>query len=476
MSGSATTAKRKFTWALMAVSMANFTASMGSQLVNVSLPSISQEYGIGSNVAIWIVIVYGLVLSSFLLTFGRAGDVYGYRRIFVLGMMVLASGSLIGSLSPNIEVLLIARAIQALGTAMCSAMAYALVAIIVPRGELGRSIGIVTMFGALGFSIGPLVGGIVTEYAGWRYALLVCAPLVLVTFVLTRRLLPDDTPASPGHRFDRTGSAVLFLALLLLVFPINMGQTLGWTSPLIMGSLVLCPFSFIVLLWVERRAEDPVLRTDLFRNKKLLRVNLLSMAIILPYAGSMVVLPFYFENVRGIGVTDAGLLIMCISLGVTVFGPVAGRASDRYGPKRICVVGMVLTAIGTAILLTLNTTTPILTILASSSLIGVGVGVFDPAAFQYLLDNSPKEVKGAASGMLQTSRRISTVLGVAMMSVVYNIVFAAQEIPADSGSSMPLSPHLLHDFALGAGLIIILLGCLVVLAIFLFEGRKVPAE
>jgi MFS family permease len=381
-----------------------------------------------------------------------------------------------GSLSPNIEVLIVARAIQALGTAMYSAMAYALVAIIVSKGELGRSIGIVTMFGALGFSLGPLVGGIVTEYAGWRYALLVCVPLVLVTLVLTRRLVPDDTPASPGHRFDRTGSAILFLALLTLIFPINMGQTLGWASPLILGSLVACPFMFLLLLWAERRAEDPVLRTDLFRNKKLLRMNLLSMAIILPYAGSMVVLPFYFENVRGISVTDAGLLIMCISLGVTVFGPVAGRASDRYGPKWVCAIGMGLTGIGTAILLTLNTTTPILTILASSSLIGCGVGIFNPAAFQYVLNNSPKEIKGASSGMLQTSRRISTVMGVAMMSVVYNVVFAAQEIPADSGSSLSLSPHLLHDFALGAGAVIVLIGCLVVLGIFVVEGRKAAVE
>ena len=475
MFGTAAKANRKFTWALMAISMANFTASMGSQLVNVSLPSISQEFGIGSNVAIWIVIVYGLVLSSFLLTFGRAGDVYGYKRVFALGMLVLAIGSLVGSLAPNIEVLIVARAIQALGTAMYSAMAYALVAIIVPKGELGRSIGVVTMFGALGFSLGPIVGGVVTEYAGWRYALLACVPMVMVTLLLTKRLLPDDAPVSPGHSFDRTGSALLFLALLTFIFPMNMGQTLGWTSPLILGSLALCPVMFLLLVWVERRVEDPVIRTDLFRDKKLLRINLLSMAIILPYAGSMVVLPFYFENVRGIGVTDAGLLIMCISLGVTVFGPVAGRASDRYGPKRICAIGLTLTAAGTAILLTLNTTTPILVILASSSLIGCGVGIFNPAAFQYVLNNSLREVKGAASGMLQTSRRISTVIGVAMMSVVYNVVFAAQEIPVDSGSSLALSPHLVHDFALGAGLVIILIGILVVLAIIVHDGRKVPA-
>jgi MFS family permease len=136
---------------------------------------------------------------------------------------------------------------------------------------------------------------------------------------------------------------------------------------------------------------------------------------------------------------------------------------------------LALTAAGTAILLTLNTTTPILVILASSSLIGCGVGIFNPAAFQYVLNNSPREVKGAASGMLQTSRRISTVIGVAMMSVVYNVVFAAQEIPVDSGSSLSLSPHLLHDFALGAGLVIILIGLLVVLAIVVYDGRKVPA-
>ena len=124
------------------------------------------------------------------------------------------------------------------------------------------------------------------------------------------------------------------------------------------------------------------------------------MAIILPYAGSMVILPLYFENVRGIGVIDAGLLIMSISLGVTVFGPIAGRASDRYGPTRICALGFGITAVGTLILLTLNTTTPLWVILASSSLIGSGVGLFNPAAFQYVLDNSPKESKGSSSGML----------------------------------------------------------------------------
>ena len=476
MSAEATGSRPKFIWALAAISLANFTASLGSQLVNVSLPAISQEYGIGSNVAIWIVIVYGLVLSSFLLTFGRAGDVYGYKRVFALGMAVMAIGSLIGSLAPNIEVLIIARAIQALGTAMYSAMAYALVAIIVPKGELGRSIGLVTMFGALGFSLGPMVGGVVTEYAGWRYALLVSVPLVLITLALSKRLLPDDAPASPGHRFDRTGSALLFLALLTLIFPINMGQTLGWTSLIILGSLVLSAVMFLLLVWAERRAEDPVIRSDLFRNKNLLRANLLSMAIILPYAGSMVVLPFYFENVRGISVTDAGLLIMCISLGVTVFGPIAGRASDRYGPKRICAIGMSLTAVGTAVLMTLSATTPILVILASSSLIGCGVGIFNPAAFQYVLNNSPKEVKGASSGMLQTSRRISTVIGVAMMSAVYNTVFAAQELSVDPGSSLSLSPRLLEGFALGAGVIIILIGCIVALAIVLHDGRKVSVE
>ena len=444
--------------------------------MNVSLPAISQEYGIGSNVAIWVVIIYGLVLSSFLLTFGKAGDVYGYKRVFALGLMVLVIGSVIGSLAPNIEVLIIARAVQALGTAMFSSMAYAMVATIVPRGKLGYSIGTVTMFGALGFSLGPLVGGIVSQYAGWRCALLVSIPMILITLVMTRRILPDDAPVNKGQPFDRTGSILLFLALLTAIFPINMGQTLGWTSPIILGSFFASAVLFLLMVRVEHKAKDPVMRTELFRNKKLLRANLLSMAIILPYAGSMVVLPLYFENVRGISVIDAGLLIMCISLGVTVFGPIAGRASDRYGPKSVCALGFGITALGTLILLTLSTTTPIWVILFSSSLIGSGVGLFNPAAFQYVLDNSPKEVKGSASGMLQTSRRVSTVIGVAMMSAVYSTVFTSAEISGDSGSGIALSSRFIQDFALGSGVVIILIGSIVALAIALHGRRKVPAE
>jgi predicted MFS family arabinose efflux permease len=196
-----------------------------------------------------------------------------------------------------------------------------------------------------------------------------------------------------------------------------MGQTLGWTSPLIIGSFAASMALFLILVWAERRAKDPVISTELFKNKKLLRANILSMAIILPYAGSMVVLPLYFQNIRGISVIDAGLLIMCISL-----------------------------------------------------------GLFNPAAFQYVLDNSPKEVKGTASGMLQTSRRVSTVIGVAMMSAVYNTVFASSEIPTDSGSDITLSPHFLHDFAIGTVFVIILIGCLVALAIVIHDARKAATE
>ena len=190
-------------------------------------------------------------------------------------MVVLACGSVIGSLAPNIEVLIIARAVQALGTAMFSSMAYAMVAIVVPRGQLGYSIGTVTMFGALGFFLGPMVGGIVTQYAGWRCALLVSIPIILITLVMTRKILPDDAPAKKGLPFDRTGSMMLFLALLTLIFPINMGQTLGWASPIILGSFLASAGIFLLLIWVERRAKDPVIRTELFKNKKLLRTNIL---------------------------------------------------------------------------------------------------------------------------------------------------------------------------------------------------------
>jgi len=404
---------------LFVASVASFITPFMGSAVNIALPSIGNDFMTDALSLSWVATAYLLTVAIFLIPFGRIADIYGRKKIFLYGNIVFALASLLSGLSPNIYLLISFRVLQAIGSAMIFSTSVAIITVVFPPKERGRAMGIAIGAVYLGLSLGPFVGGLLTHHLGWRSIFFFVVPLGLISifFVITK--LKNEWAEAKGESFDWKGSVFYAIALFFIMmgFP-KLPSLLGLTF-LAIGILFLIGF-----ILFELKIESPVLDLQIFKTNITFRYS--NLAALIHYSATFAVaflLSFYLQYFQGLDPQRAGFILVSQPIVMTLFSPWAGRLSDRIDPRIISSIGMAISAIGLVLLAFLTANTPLLHLVLTLMLLGLGFALFSSPNSNSIMSSVEKKQLGVASGSLGTMRMIGQMLsmGIAMMLFSYFI-------------------------------------------------------
>ena len=407
-------------WILICAASAIFMSNLDISIVNIALPVISRHFNVGIGIVSRVVLVYFLILTSFLLGFGKLGDIKGFRKVFIAGFFIFISGSFLCGISKSIDMLIAFRVIQAIGGSMLTALAPAIVSTLLPPHIRGRALGIVGTSGALGISMGPAIGGLVTSYLSWHWIFFINIPIGIIAILIGSRVLPEKQAKTVDSRFDIIGAVLIFFALMTLLYGLNMGQERGWTSFVILSSFILSIVFFTLFFLQEKKSPYPLLDLSLFRNRNFSMGTLASFFVLMILNGTVFLFPFYLEIARKLTIDKAGLILVIPSAVMIFMGPVAGNLSDKIGSRWLCTIGMLLCSGAFFMFSLLHGSSLVLFIAFALIWFGFTAGMFMAPNSNLVMSEAPHEKQGVASSVMMLIRHGGGVLGICIFETVFS--------------------------------------------------------
>lgn len=353
--GAAKPARKVSTRLLLAVVVTAILVSVLNQtFTNVIVPDIQRDYDVTQGQVGWVITGFLLVFAVGIPLYGRIADLYSLRFVFAAGLLVLAAGSLICALAPSLPVLVAGRIVQGVGASAIPALGFASVAKALPPGERGTALGLLSSSVGAGAAVGPVVGGVVAGFTNWHVLFYLTLVLALALAPAALRALPGSPNggAPPGlltalHRFDVPGGLALAGASGLALFGVTEGQVEGFGSPLSWGSFVFAFAAAAFFFWRIRSVAEPFVSPRLFRNRGFLATAGVGFFMMFANVGGLVLAPLLLSDVNGLSAAGIGLVLAPGAVIVAVLSPVAGRLSDRYGPRVLVRVGLAVIALST---------------------------------------------------------------------------------------------------------------------------------
>ncbi len=397
---------------LLVATMASFLFPFMGSAVNIALPSIGKELSLDAITLGWIATAYLLSSATLLVPLGRIADIYGRRKIFTCGIVVLTLSSLFSGMANSATMLISFRVLQGIGGAMLAGTAVALLTTVFPANERGKVLGINVAATYIGLSVGPVLGGVLTQHLGWRSIFFLSALLGLAVSGVVLWKLKGEWTGAKGERFDFAGSVIYILGLVALVYGFTLLPAMLGVGLIVGGAIGLSAFT----RW-EMRTKSPVLDISLFKNSKAFTFS--NLAALINYSATFAVaflISLYLQYVKGFNPESAGLILVAMPAMQAIFSPLAGRLSDRIEPRLIASAGMALTTVGLVIFIFLNEATPLGLIIGNLVLMGLGFALFSSPNTNAVMSSAPKTAYGVASATLATMRQVGMVLsmGVAM--------------------------------------------------------------
>jgi EmrB/QacA subfamily drug resistance transporter len=419
-----TDANRKW-WTLGAVSFGLFMVMLDNTVVNVALPTIGRELGVGISELEWVVNAYTLTFAVLMLVGGKLADLLGRRRFFMAGLVLFTLSSLACGLAPSAGFLIGARAVQGVGAALLSPATLSIITATFPREERGTAIGIWAGVSAMGVAVGPLIGGLLTEHASWSWVFFINVPVGAVALAAAPALVRESKDDSIERRLDLPAVAVSGAALFALTYALIEANSRGWGSPLIVGLLsgsVAGLGAFVVL---ERRTRVPMLDLSLFRRSAFSGGNAVVLLIGFALFGIVVYLSLYMQMILGYSPVRAGTIQLPFTGLIVVVAPLAGKLTDRVGPRLPVTAGASLIASSLYLFSRLGVDSVFVDILPGLLVGGLGVGLAMGPSSTAVLSAVPVRQAGIGSGVLQTFRQTGGVLGVAVLGAILTASIAA---------------------------------------------------
>ncbi len=406
---------------LSAVMLGVIMGPIDGSIVNVVLPTIASHFQTDYALVQWVPTIYLLAICSFILVYGRLGDMFGYKRIFLNGLACFAGASLLCGLSRNIWMLIIFRAVQGLTVAMQMALGMAIVTSAFHPRERGKAIGIYATAIALGLMLGPVLGGVVAQYLNWRFVFFINVPIGIIAFLWGVRIIPPGEKKS-GQRLDMAGAALAFAFLFSIMLYGNRGETLGWFSGWGLV-LLLCAIALgWLFIHVEQRVAQPILNFKIFSNR---RFSLACLSSMLNFMGLYTVVfltPWYLADALHKNVFTVGMVMMAFALLTFFIGPLSGMLSDRIGYRGLGIAGMLIHATGLVLLSRLGATEDNLDVAWRLAVCGFGAGMFQSPINSAVMGSAPEQFRGIASSLLAVMRNTGMAFGIAVSgAVVYNL-------------------------------------------------------
>lgn len=421
---------------LFVISLGPFMGSLDVTIVNIALPTIAGHFMISTGTVSWVVLSYLLVMTGFLLTFGRLADIKGYKKIFITGFFVFTVGSLLCGIVPyildSIGTLIFFRVIQALGAAMMGALGAGMVATYLPVKSRGKALGFITVMASVGIALGPFLGGFLTQYLGWNWIFLVNVPVGIIAIILGLKVIPVDTTTNRKEGFDFWGALLAFISLFAGIFALNKGMEYGWTSITITGSIIACILCIILFLFNETKHPQPMIRPALLKDRNFFCANAAGAIIMLVFTGATFLFPFYLEILKGMSTSIAGIVLVIPSAAMIIGGPIAGALSDRGNTRRVCIWAAIIGFFAFGIFALLKGDSKLLLIAAGLALMGFSAGMFIPASSNLIFSITPQSESGIVSGMMLTIRDAGAAVGIAVFETLFTIAIYSHISPQDT--------------------------------------------
>ncbi|MDH7596153.1 MAG: MFS transporter [Methanothrix sp.] len=418
--------------ALVVSVIGSFLTAFTSSAVNIALPAIGSEFSMDAVMLSWVSTAFLLAAAVFLVPFGRLADIYGRRRIFGCGIALFTLASILAPASRSASMIVAARFVQGIGAAMIFGTAVAILTSVFPLRKRGRVIGINAASVYLGLSLGPVLGGILTQYLGWRSLFTATVPLGALALALLMLTLREEWADARGERFDLTGSLVYGISIMALVYGMSLLPSSSGRFVAIAGLAGL-----ILFLYVETRAASPVLEVDLFISNRVFAFS--NLAALINYSATFAtgfLLSLYLQYIKGLDPRSAGLVLLAQPLMMTIFSPLAGRLSDRIEPRLVASAGMVFTLLGVMPFVFLDELTPVWFIGAVLLILGFGLALFTPPNTNAIMSSVDRKYYGIASATLGTMRLLGQMLSMSLAMVIFAIYIGRVELTPETYSSL----------------------------------------
>lgn len=410
---------------VLAISVAgSFLTPFMISALNIALPSIQKEFSADAVVLSWIATSYLLATAVFLVPIGKIADIYGRARIYKYGIIIFTLFSFASGLAPNIELLILTRVLQGLSAAMISTTGMALITSVFPPQERGKALGISVSAVYIGLSIGPFLGGILTQALGWRSIFFTISPLGLVVIFLIFKYLHTDWADAKEEKLDIPGSLIYAVTLVAIVY----GSSLLPSLPGIL--LMLCGIpGFILFIKRQLTVTNPVFEIRLFKRNKVFAFS--NIAALINYAGSNAttfLLSLYLQYIKAMTPQEAGAILIIQPIAMALLSPFAGRISDKKEPAVISSLGMGCTALGLFILTFLSATTPLPVIICALLVLGIGFALFSSPNTNAVMSTVEKRYYGIASASVSTMRLLGQMLSMALATLLISLFVGKNQI------------------------------------------------
>jgi len=423
---------------------------LDATIVNVALPHIQSSLGFTEASLQWVINAYTLVFAGFLLLGGRAGDLLGRKRLFLVGLVIFTAASLLDGISSTSGELIGFRALQGLGAALISPAALSIISTTFAEGkERARALGVWAAIAIGGSAVGLVLGGALTQSFSWRWIFFVNVPVGILTFVAATRLVPESKDEHAHQGYDLAGAVTVTGGLMALVYGLVNSASHGWGSTLTIVSFVVAVALLAAFVAIEQRSSEPLVRLSIFRVRSLLTANL---AMFLAFSGMFAMFFFnslYIQKILGFGPLKAGVSFLPFTAGIMLSAGLASSFAPRIGVRPVAAAGMVLTVVGMILFARMPVDGSYAVDVLPGMIVGsLGMGAIFMPLTLVATTGLDDEDQGLASGLFNTSQQVGGALGLAILTTI-----AASHTP---GGSPAAQVHGFHYAFAGAGVLVAL--------------------
>jgi len=409
---------------LLIATLSSFLAPFIASSINIALPSIGREFAMDAILLSWVPTAYLLAIAVFLVPFGRIADIYGRKKIFTYGILIYTIATILSAISTSATMLIAFRILHGIGGAVIFGTGVAILTSVFPVGERGKALGITVAAVYIGLSLGPVLGGLLTQHFGWRSIFWASVPLSLIIIAAIFWKLKGEWAEAKGEKFDLIGSIIYSLALIALIYGLSLLPKISGIWTILIGILGILAF-----IWWEKKVKSPILNIKLFKDNTVFIFS--NLAALISYSATFAVaflLSLYLQYTKGLSPQNAGLILVSMPVVQAIFSPLAGRLSDRIEPRILASVGMGLTTIGLVLFTFLDQNTAIVFILVSLVILGFGFALFSSPNMNAIMSSVEKRFYGVASATLATVRSIGMMLSMGIAMVIFAVFIGRIEI------------------------------------------------
>lgn len=422
-------------WVLIATILGSSMAFIDGTIVNIALPAIQRALHTSINQMQWVIEAYALTLGTLLLVGGALGDLYGRRKIFLIGILIFSAASAWCGFASSITSLIAARAIQGIGAALLVPGSLALISTSFPEERRGQAIGTWAGFTSITTAAGPVVGGWLIEHLSWRWVFFLNLPLAVCVFVITILFISESKNEHEAKKLDLLGALIATLALGAMVFGLIEWEHAWSTISLIAGFSAL-----LIFLFLETQVVSPILPLVLFRSRHFSGANLITFFLYFALYGVLFFLPLDLIQVQGYTATQAGAALLPLILLIFLLSPWAGGLVKRYGPKLPLIVGPALASIAYALLLGSDVSQSYwLSFFPGLAMLGLGMAVSVAPLTTVVMNSVPTDHVGIASGVNNAISRIAGLLAIAIFGLIMTVTFNQQLVKRLNTSTLPVT-------------------------------------